>query len=150
MAKFFIHTEQIKDNKIIIKGQDVNHIANVLRIKEKENITVCNMETGENYCAKILEETQSEIICEILENLKAESEANIYINIFQGLPKADKMELIIQKCTELGVKEITPVNMNRSIVKLDAKTESKKIRQMANNCRSGFKAMWKRFYYKNK
>lgn len=128
MAKFFIHTRQINDNKIIIEGSDVNHIANVLRLGIGESITVCNMETGENYYAKILEENQSEIICEITEKLKSEAEADIYINIFQGLPKADKMELIIQKCTELGVKEITPVSMKRSIVKFDSKTESKKIR----------------------
>ena len=54
---------------------------------------------------------------------------NVYINILQGLPKADKMELIIQKCTELGVQEITPVNMERSIVKLNPKDETKKIQR---------------------
>lgn len=128
MAKFFIHTRQINDNKIIIEGSDVNHIANVLRLEIGETIVVCNMENGENYNAKILEKNHSEIICKIIEKLKSEAEADIYINIFQGLPKADKMELIIQKCTELGVKEITPVNMKRSIVKFDSKTESKKIR----------------------
>ena len=67
------------------------------------------------------------VICEIFKKIDETSESNICIHIFQGLPKADKMELIIQKCVELGVKEITPVNMERCIVKLDNKSENKKI-----------------------
>ncbi len=127
MPKFFIKNNQITDNKITIIGEDVNHILNVLRLKENDKIEICNSDTSENYSTKIISNNSENVICEIVEKIDKTSESNIYINIFQGLPKADKMELIIQKCVELGVKEITPVNMERCIVKLDIKSESKKI-----------------------
>lgn len=127
MSKFFVKNNQIKDNIITIIGTDVNHIANVLRLKCDSEILICNEETEENYKTKITQINKETVICEILEKIESEAEANAYIHIFQGLPKAEKMELIIQKCTELGVKEITPVEMERCIVKLDSKSENKKI-----------------------
>ena len=127
MPKFFVKNNQINDNQITIIGEDVNHIINVLRLKENDKIEICNSDTYENYSAEIISANSENVVCEIIEKIKRASESNIYINIFQGLPKADKMELIIQKCVELGVKEITPVNMERCIVKLDSKSESKKI-----------------------
>jgi len=127
MPKFFVRNNQINDNKITIKGEDVNHIVNVLRLKEDDEIQICNSDTRENYITKIISIDSEKVICDILNKLDKTSESNIYITIFQGLPKADKMELIIQKCVELGVNEITPVNMERCIVKLDSKGESKKI-----------------------
>lgn len=127
MPKFFVETNQINENLIYLQGEDVNHIANVLRKKVGENINVCNNDTSENFLCKIENIEKGQIICKILETLEAKAETNIQITIFQGLPKADKMELIIQKCVELGVKEITPINMERCIVKLDSKSESKKI-----------------------
>lgn len=127
MPKFFVKTEQINNNNVSIIGEDVNHIINVLRLKKDDKIKICNEETADNYLAKIVEENKENVLCEILEKVNIDAETNTYINIFQGLPKADKMEFIIQKCTELGVKEITPVEMKRCIVKLDYKTEAKKI-----------------------
>ena len=127
MPKFFVKQCQIDDNRITIIGEDVNHIVNVLRLKENNEIQICNSDTSENYNTKIISIDNENIVCEIIEKIDKTSESNIYINIFQGLPKADKMELIIQKCVELGVKEITPVNMERCIVKLDNKSENKKI-----------------------
>ena len=126
MPKFFINNTQIKDNNITILGEDVKHIVNVLRFNIGEKLNICNKETGENYVSKIMQISKENILCEIVEKLKLDN-SNIEITIFQGLPKADKMELIIQKCTELGVKDITPVGMERCVVKLDSKTESKKI-----------------------
>lgn len=127
MPKFFIETNQINEDLIYLQGEDVNHIANVLRKKTGENINICNNDTSENFLCRIENIEKEKIICKILEKLEAKSEANIQITIFQGLPKADKLELIIQKCVELGVKEITPINMERCIVKLDNKSEIKKI-----------------------
>jgi len=127
MSKFFVNQFQINNNRITIIGEDVNHIVNVLRLKENDKIEICNSDTSENYNTKIISINNENVICEIYEKINKTSESNIYINIFQGLPKADKMELIIQKCVELGVKEITPVKMERCIVKLDSKSESKKI-----------------------
>lgn len=126
MPKFFVKSNQINKNEITIKGTDVNHIVNVLRLKINDEIHICNEETGDNYNTKI-EELNKEIVkCNIIEKLQSNAEASVYINILQGLPKAEKMEFIIQKCTELGVKEITPVEMERCIVKLDNKTANKK------------------------
>ena len=126
MSKFFVKDDQVNDNIINIIGTDVNHIANVLRLKIDDVIQVCNEDKGTNYNAKIIEMNKEKVKCSILEQIQSNAEANIYINILQGLPKAEKMELIIQKCTELGVKEITPVEMERCIVKLDSKSASKK------------------------
>ena len=126
MPKFFVSNEQINNNIIEIIGMDVNHITNVLRLGIDEKINICNKDTGENFIAKIIEEDKEKIVCQVLEKSKAK-ENRVSITIFQGLPKADKMELIIQKCTELGVEEITPVEMEYSVVKLDNKSASKKI-----------------------
>lgn len=126
MPKFFVKNNQIQDDIINIVGTDVNHISNVLRLKIDDKIQVCNEEKGANYKTKIIEINKENIKCKILEKIDSKSEANIYINILQGLPKAEKMELIIQKCTELGVKEITPVEMERCVVKLDEKSKRKK------------------------
>lgn len=126
MPKFFVKNNQIEDKTINIIGTDVNHIVNVLRLKIDDKIQVCNEDNGINYESKIIEINKETIKCEILEKINSNAEANVHINIMQGLPKAEKMELIIQKCTELGVKEITPVEMERCIVKLDGKSANKK------------------------
>ena len=126
MPKFFIKNNQINEDIIEIIGTDVNHIVNVLRLKIDDIIQVCDEDMGVNFNAKILEFNKESVNCKIVEKLDLVTEPNIYINIFQGLPKAEKMELIIQKCTELGIKEITPVETERSIVKLDCKSASKK------------------------
>lgn len=126
MPKFFVSNKQVKNNKIEVVGIDVNHITNVLRLDINDEIIICNKETGDNYLTKITEKDKEKLICEVLEKMVSE-ESNVEITIFQGLPKADKMELIIQKCTELGVKKIVPVHMERCVVKLDEKTAIKKI-----------------------
>lgn len=129
MPKFFVREEQINDSDINIMNDDVNHIKNVLRLNIGDCIQICNSDTGENYNAKIEELANSNIKCKIESVIDSKTESNVYIHIFQGLPKADKMELIIQKCTELGVQEITPVDMERSIVKLNSKDEVKKLQR---------------------
>ena len=118
MPKFFVKNEQIIDNKITIIGEDVNHIKNVLRLKIDDNIHICNVDTSINYNCGIFKINNDNIECIIF---------NVHINIFQGLPKSDKMELIIQKSVELGADEITPVEMKRSVVKIDEKSKQKKI-----------------------
>ena len=127
MRKFFINDENVVENKINILGTDVNHIKNVLRLKKDDEIQICNQETHENYICKILNIENNCIQTEILKKIEALAEGNIELHIFQGLPKADKMELIIQKGTELGVSKFIPVSFKRSIVKLSGKDEIKKI-----------------------
>lgn len=127
MQHFFIKNNQIIDNKIKIVGKDVNHIKNVLRCKVNEKIEVSVLETEEKYLAQILELNSKNIICGIIRKINENYESNVKINIIQGLPKSDKMELIIQKCTELGVKEITPLELERCVVKLEGKDVDKKL-----------------------
>lgn len=126
MPKFFIEQKQIKEDKITIYGQDVNHIKKVLRAKKGEELEVCNKTTGENYLCEILEIENEKIECNIKQKLNIQTESNIEVTIFQGLPKADKMEYIIQKSVELGVYDITPVEMKRCVVKLNEKDKAKK------------------------
>ena len=127
MPKFFIKNEQIDNNKINIIGEDVNHIKNVLRLKIDDDIQICNLDTSINYTCGISKINNDSIECTILKEHKSICESNVHINIFQGLPKADKMELIIQKSVELGANEITPVEMKRCVVKLDEISKKKKI-----------------------
>lgn len=127
MPKFFVSNNQVKNEKIYINGEDVNHIVNVLRLKIEDEIYICDKEKGITYNSKIIDISKESVICQMQEELEKKSESNVQVTIFQGLPKADKMEYIIQKCTELGVKTIIPVTMKRCIVKLDKKDEIKKI-----------------------
>lgn len=127
MYKFFVEDKQINENKVNIVGEDVNHIKNVLRLENEEEICVCNKETSISFLCKIIKVDNNFVICEILEEIEDTTESNTYIHILQGLPKSDKLESIIEKCTEIGVKEITPVSMKRSIVKLEEKDKTKKL-----------------------
>ena len=127
MPKFFVAQDQIEDESIYINGEDVNHIVNVLRLTKDDEILICNKDRNITYKAKIDRLAKDKVVCKIEEMLEDSTESNIFVTIFQGLPKADKMEYIIQKTTELGVKEIVPVMMKRSIVKLEGKEADKKI-----------------------
>ena len=126
MPRFFVKTEQVKNGEIIIIGEDVKHIKNVLRKQIGDIIEICNQETGKAYKCEISEIREEQITSNIIEGIRNE-ETKIKVDIYQGLPKADKMELIIQKSIELGVNAIIPVEMKRCVVKLDSKTENKKI-----------------------
>ena len=124
MHKFFVEDNQIKDNKIKIINNDYNHIVNVLRMKKEDNILITNKNTLETYNCKIEQINEREVLCNIISVENKEVEMNVKVDIFQGLPKADKMEYIIQKCVELGVHKIVPVNMKYCIAKI--KDEDKK------------------------
>ena len=127
MPKFFVKSDQIKENKIIIKGEDVKHIKNVLRLNIDDDLQICDLDTTINYTCGICKIDNDKIECNIFNKLDSEAESNIHINVFQGIPKSDKMELIIQKCVELGVNEITPVEMKRCVAKIEDKAKTKKI-----------------------
>lgn len=128
MPKFFIKTENLKENKEIwITGSDVNHIKNVLRKKIDDKINICNSDTQKNYECVIKNIEENKIVCKILDEVKSLAESNLNITIFQGLPKSDKMELIIQKTTELGVKTIVPVITKRTVIKLKDKDKQNKV-----------------------
>lgn len=129
MPKFFVTNQQMKNQQFEIIGKDVNHIKNVLRKKEGEQITVCNTDSFIDYSCEILKLEEEKILCKIQKELETNAESNTKVTIFQGLPKADKMELVIQKAVELGVFDITPVEMKRCIVKLTDKEKIKKLQR---------------------
>lgn len=126
MYQFFVPPENIQGNRVVITGEDVNHIKNVLRMKEGEEIAVSNGQDGKEYRCGILS-LGEEILCELRFIKEDDIELPSKITLFQGLPKADKMELIVQKAVELGVYEVIPVSMKRCVVKLDDKKQKSKI-----------------------
>lgn len=129
MYQFFVEPHQINegDKSVIIMGADVNHIKNVLRMKPGEEIAVSNGEDGKEYRCGILSLEEERIVCELRFVKEDGVELPSKVYLFQGLPKADKMELIIQKAVELGVYEIIPVATKRCVVKLDDKKAKSKI-----------------------
>mgnify|MGYP004474580025 CR=1 FL=1 len=128
MYQFFVEPCQIheKDKRVIINGSDVNHIRNVLRMKVGEELNVSNGTDGREYRCAIAEFHEDEIICELRFIKEDQVELPSKVYLFQGLPKADKMELIIQKAVELGAAEVIPVAMKNCVVKLDAKKAAAK------------------------
>ena len=129
MPKFFITNKSIKKDEVEIKGQDLKHIKNVLRKKIGDTVNICNTDISEDYLCEITKIEEEKISLKILKKLESNSESNIKVSIFQGLPKADKMELIIQKSVELGVYDITPIEMKRCVIKLDEKDKIKKLQR---------------------
>lgn len=127
MYRFFVEPSQIQGKRIVITGRDVNHIKNVLRMKIGEEIVVSNGVDSREYRCGIEEYTESEVICTLrfIKEDGVELPSRIYL--FQGLPKADKMELVIQKAIELGAYEVIPVAAKRCVVKLDEKKAAAKI-----------------------
>lgn len=130
MFQFFVEPEQIEAERVIITGPDVNHIRNVLRMKNGEKIRISDNAGGDFLC-EIAELGKEQITLKILEPCQG-TDLPIRVTLFQGLPKGDKMELVIQKAVELGVFEIIPVAMRNCVVKLDEKkAEHKRARWQA-------------------
>ena len=131
MYQFFVEPEQIDvaAKSVIIRGTDVNHIKNVLRMRPGEEVAVSNGIDGKEYRCGILalEEDCVRLELRFIKEDGVELPAKIYL--FQGLPKADKMELIIQKAVELGAAGVIPVATRNAVVKLDAKKAEAKVRR---------------------
>lgn len=128
MYQFFIDADEIMEDGIHVRNsQSVNHIKNVLRMKPGEKIRFCCEEKEKEYTCSILSLSGDEVIAAI-EDIDGENrELPCEIVLYQGLPKGDKMELIIQKAVELGARRIVPVSMKRCIMKLDDKKAKKKV-----------------------
>ena len=127
MPKFFVPRENIDGDRIIISGGDVSHITRVLRMEPGDTLLLCDGR-GFDYDAVITEVSQKEIICTAADRRKSDTEPNIEVTLFQGLPKAAKMEYIIQKTTELGIARIVPCRMSRCVAKIEnPKAEAKKL-----------------------
>lgn len=128
MYHFFVTPGQITEDYAIITGQDVNHIRNVLRMKPGEQVGIRDG-ISKNYICELEEIGTEEIHAKILSMDEDSSELPARIYLFQGLPKSDKMELIVQKAVELGAYKIIPVATRRAVVKLDRKKEETKVKR---------------------
>lgn len=131
MYRFFVEPEQIlvDQKKAFITGSDVNHIKNVLRLRVGDELALANGIDENEYRVGIVSMTDDEIACELrfIKENAVELPSKIYL--FQGLPKSDKMELIIQKAVELGAYQVIPVKMDRCVMKLDDKKAASKIKR---------------------
>lgn len=125
MSRFFIEDSPVQPGVIRIKGEDVNHIRNVLRSKIGDTLTLSNGK-GTDYTVRITRFDGDSIEAQILGTVENKTEPPIYILLFQGLPKSDKMDLIIQKAVELGVGKVVPFMGERTVVKLDNPRDSGK------------------------
>ncbi|MGN0181702.1 MAG: 16S rRNA (uracil(1498)-N(3))-methyltransferase [Candidatus Ornithomonoglobus sp.] len=125
MPKFFTARENITDTEIIIDSEDAKHIKKVLRLGEGDEITVCDGR-GIDYSARIREIDSSRVICDILDSRRCDTEPKVKVTLYQGLPKAAKMDYIIQKTTELGITKIVPAKMSRCVVKLENEAAERK------------------------
>ena len=129
MLHIFVDPAQMQGDLLYVRGTDVNHIKNVLRLKPGDEISVRTGQDEREYRYGIEEFTDSEVVCRLRFVKESDVELPVKIYLFQGLPKADKMELIVQKAVELGATEIIPVQMHRSIVKLDGAKAAKKVQR---------------------
>ncbi len=126
MHRFFVPKDAIKQNKATLSGSDVHQIRDVLRLSEGSDIELLDG-TGNIYAAKIKKLKKDEASCDIISYRESKSEPNIQITVIQSLPKGPKMDMIVQKMTEIGAHKIIPVISERTIVKLSEEKEEKKV-----------------------
>lgn len=128
MDRFFVGKNNINlENKTcIIEGEDVKHISKVLRCRIGEELEICDNDNNEYIC-EITNIDKSQVELNIVEVVDIKRESDLKIKVYQGLPKGPKMEMILQKLTEVGVDEIILVQTKRTVVKVDDKKEDKKI-----------------------
>lgn len=128
MDRFFVEKKNVnlENNTCLIEGEDVKHISKVLRCRVGENLEICDNDNNEYIC-EITNIDKSQVELNILEKVDIKRESDLKIKVYQGLPKGPKMEMILQKLTEVGVDEIILVETKRTVVKVDNKKEDKKI-----------------------
>ena len=117
MHRFFADKSQFDGGKVTITGDDVKHISRVLRLSVGDTISVCDKERTDYVCS-ISDIGKDYVTADILESQLNGNESNLGVTLYQGLPKGDKMDLIVQKSVELGAERIVPVVMKRTVVKL--------------------------------
>ena len=136
MYRFFVEENQIGEDRITITGKDVNHIRNVLRMNVGEKVLISNGMDRKYVCS--IDNILKDEVQVIIEDVNGPArELPVKVTLFQGLPKSDKMETVIQKMVELGAYEIVPVATKRCVVKLDAKkaeAKTKKVESYSGKC----------------
>ena len=127
MPKFFVN--EISSDSVILTGETASHIARSLRMKVGEEVVLCDGK-GTDYGCIIEKITKSEVHLCVAFKTPSETESDIKISVYQGLPKGDKMAEVVKKCTEIGAHDFHPVIMKRSIMKVDAKTADRKLARL--------------------
>ncbi len=125
MPRFFVSPDRIGSGQITVEGPDVNHMINVLRMAEGDELTVSDGQ-GMDYFCRISRKEKDTILLDIVDRWRSFSELPVRLVLFQGLPKADKMDLIVQKAVELGVYRVVPVVTERTVVRLDDKKAARR------------------------
>ena len=143
MNTFYTNKKHIKSSLAFIDGEDFHHIKNVLRVKTGEEAYICD-DDGHKYKAKLTKYTDNSADFEIIGEIQESVESKVNITLIQGFPKKDKLELIIQKATELGAKEIVPVIMERSIAKYDEDKDSTKLERWQKIAKEASRTKWKK------
>ncbi|MDT8862900.1 16S rRNA (uracil(1498)-N(3))-methyltransferase [Alkalihalobacillus sp. MEB130] len=129
MQRYFVAKEQMTEKSVQITGDDVKHISKVMRMDVNDEI-VCTDNDSRTVKCRLVSLTDQEIVAEIIDELQPNTELPVKVTIAQGLPKGDKLDLIVQKGTELGASAFLPFSAKRSIVKWDHKKASKKIERL--------------------
>lgn len=140
MFQFFTEAGNIRDQGILVTDKkDVNHIINVLRMRPGDQAVFCCQEKEKRYTCRLSRSDRNEVLFEILDIDGTVTELPVEITLFQGLPKSDKMEMVIQKTVELGVCRIVPVASRRTVVRLDSRKEEKKLARWQEIAKSAAK-----------
>lgn len=126
MPRFYVEGCNAANKSITVTGEDVNHIKNVLRLKLGDEITVCDG-AGTEYICRLAQIEKEYVVADIVDVQRNAAELPCRITLFQGMPKSDKFEFIIQKAVELGAVEIVPVMTKRTVVKLEDKKKAKRL-----------------------
>ena len=126
MRRFFVAPDAVQDNMVYFDAELARHMGKVLRLSAGEQVTVCTGE-GSAYLVALEQFSKDAVTGRILEQLDHLQETSIQVVLYQGMPKGDKLELIIQKCTELGISAVVPVETSRSVVHLDGNKAGKKL-----------------------
>ncbi|UOE95643.1 16S rRNA (uracil(1498)-N(3))-methyltransferase [Alkalihalobacillus sp. LMS39] len=129
MQRYFVKPEQMTETKVEITGEDVKHIARVMRMSQGDEIICCNNQ-GRVCKVEIASISDQAVHTNILEEITTNTELPINVTIVQGLPKGDKLDVIVQKGTELGASMFIPFQSERAIVKWDRKKQEKKIERL--------------------
>ncbi|MEQ6375858.1 16S rRNA (uracil(1498)-N(3))-methyltransferase [Bacillaceae bacterium S4-13-56] len=126
MQRYFVPSKQWSDNQVSITGKDVHHMKRVMRMQISDYIIICNQETGETGKYQIEQISEDEVLATRVEKIEEQTEVPVRVTIAQALPKGDKLDLILQKGTELGASEFLVFESKRSVVKWDQKKAVKK------------------------
>ena len=125
MQQFFVEPFQIREGTVYLEGADVNHMKNVLRMRPGEKVRVSDGQ-GKSYLCCVTGYEEGKAVLELLNKFEENTELPSRVCLFQGLPKGDKMDWIVQKAVELGAYSVIPFPARRSVVKLDEKKAKKR------------------------